>query len=186
MRGFRFIAQRGHLTVSSLEAVDLTRVRRDWVCLVVCGWSASRRRDESRTRHTESVRHKRFPAALGAAPTTMRTCALQDRAAGVSLRARALTGAALSVHFRETAGAARTTIDRRWSGGFFCVVAVGADLFIGCHDVLLSGVDGNSGLRPNAGKNARATSEKCRNSSGHSWLRPYENGADKLDHIAAV
>ena len=31
----------------------------------------------------------------------MRTCALQDRAAGVSLRARALTGAALSVHFRE-------------------------------------------------------------------------------------
>ena len=47
----------------------------------------------------------------------MRTCALQDRAAGVSLRAHALTGAALSVHFRETAGAARTTIYRGWGLG---------------------------------------------------------------------
>ena len=77
---------------SPLEGVDSTGVRRDWVCLVVCGWNAPRRREESR-RGTMSAR-------------------------------------------------ATTAID----------VATNGDT---------------------AGKNARATSAKCRNSSGHSWLRPY-------------
>ncbi len=43
---------------SPLEGVDSTGVQRNWVCLVVCGWNAPRRREESR-RGTMSARATR-------------------------------------------------------------------------------------------------------------------------------